>query len=387
MRTLDRQAWFPRSGPDELSIVSWNLLAERYYTGYLNPLDWKATRLPLLQQWLARYACADILCFQEVDREHALSALNETLAEHGFAGVVQDRKGFPVVNAVFFKHDRFSLSWADHRSRALLLGLVLTDGRQLGLVNVHLEAGTGQKNEEQRKAQMTSALSRMRSRKPWSVVVCGDFNAQLQPDSHLSSLLTDSGLTKVPSSGVTFAVHDYTDVLDHIWTGTALRAIAVLGSRAARLRMIEAAGLPDHEHPSDHLPVGAIFSVKQPVMSATALVAPVVEAPVSSSEDVLHEWVEILRMAGLGCQTKAQKRQQRKVEVAFLSTLHSEEALALCKWREDAVSAARAILDGAVLRACAVVRSSHVSYCSPKHEMAAFDPGGRFGKLVRWQGG
>mmetsp|Transcript_33196 Transcript_33196/g.45125 ORF Transcript_33196/g.45125 Transcript_33196/m.45125 type:complete len:388 (+) Transcript_33196:65-1228(+) len=386
MRTLDRQAWFPRSGPDELSIVSWNLLAERYYTGYLNPLDWKATRLPLLQQWLARYACADILCFQEVDREHALSALNETLAEHGFAGVVQDRKGFPVVNAVFFKHDRFSLSWADHRSRALLLGLVLTDGRQLGLVNVHLEAGTGQKNEEQRKAQMTSALSRMQSRKPWCVVACGDFNAQLQPGSHLSNLLTDNGLAKVPSSGITYSASGYTDVLDHMWTGTALCATKVLGSSAARLRTVEASGLPDHEHPSDHLPIGTIFLVKQPSVSAGALVAPMVEIPVSSTAEVRHEWVEILRMAGLGCQTKAQRKQHRKIEAAFLATLHSEEAAALCKWREDAVSSARAILDGAVSRARAAVKSIHVSTFPPKHEMKTFDPGGSLGEIIRWQG-
>merc|ERR1712190_580851 len=102
--------------------------------------------------------------------------------------------------------------------------------------------------------------------------------------------------------------------------------------------MIEATGLPDHEHPSDHLPIGAVFCIKPLGIPAGVSGTSVVEAPVtpvSSTADVLHEWIEILRMAGLGCQTKALRKQQRKLEAAFLATLDSEEAAALRKWRQD----------------------------------------------------
>merc|ERR1719387_1225028 len=161
VRMYDRNGCFPASGPGELSVCSWNLLAQCYNRYESGSLDWQTERLPALRQWLSRLSTFDVLCFQEVDRQHAERELLDLLQGPGFSAVMQARKDFPVVNATFFKHTHFRLAWEVHRSRALLLGLELPDGRTIGVVNVHLQAGAEKGDEAYRVSQLSSALRRM----------------------------------------------------------------------------------------------------------------------------------------------------------------------------------------------------------------------------------
>eukprot|EP00418_Pyrodinium_bahamense_P097889 CAMPEP_0179029468 /NCGR_PEP_ID=MMETSP0796-20121207/10071_1 /TAXON_ID=73915 /ORGANISM="Pyrodinium bahamense, Strain pbaha01" /LENGTH=336 /DNA_ID=CAMNT_0020725631 /DNA_START=239 /DNA_END=1249 /DNA_ORIENTATION=+ len=335
------------------------------------------------------------MCFQEVDRGSSLGELREALAPHGFDAVVQDRKDFPVVNATFFKRDRFVVSWVDHRSRVLLAGLMLPDGREVGIVNVHLEAGAGNASEAQRKAQLTSALRRARARKPWCIVACGDFNSTLRPASDLHTLLTESGLSKVPCTGSTLAVPGYADVLDHIWAGKQLRARAVLGSERTILRRLEAAGLPDTENPSDHLPVAAIFVVQQLDVPSGAHAPPMVEPPQETSNAIRREWLEILRLSAAGIAPpsggrKRALREQKKLEAAFLATLGAEEATGLRRWHAAAKEAANRLVAETVAAALARLQQRP---CGPaaggssqESGAKALDPGGTLWQRSRLRG-
>jgi len=403
MRSLDRLDAFPRSGQHELSLLSWNVLAEEYYKDYSQKLDWQAQRWPLLRQWLLRFTACDVLCFQEIDRARMLGPMQELMAKAGFDVVVQDRGDFPVVNAVFFQRNRLSLSWVDHRSRVLLVGLALPDGRQVGLVNVHLEAGNAPKNEEQRKAQVTSALRRVRSRNPWCVAVCGDFNSKLlKPESVMPDILAEAGLSKVPSSGFTFLVHDHVDTYDHIWAGEALRAEAVLGSDTAAFCGCEDVGLPNDQYPSDHLPVAAIFRVASnsaAVAGAEAEMAPAPPAlatPACLSVAVREEWLQIRRLAESCDSSKASRKQQKRLEAAFLATLDAEERAALCTWQAAAAHASRLAVAAAVAAACAALDASgacvarnvaEAPQCLVEGPKPPLDPGGELGRMVPWQGG
>ncbi len=92
-----------------------------------------------------------------------------------------------MVNAVFFRSDKFTLWWEEHRTRVMLLALVYQDSlgisRVLYVVNVHLEGSPYRPND--RVNQMRNALQRMQqhqldnglSPQDCSVIICGDFNS------------------------------------------------------------------------------------------------------------------------------------------------------------------------------------------------------------------
>jgi len=300
----------------------------------------------------------------------ALQEVQQLMAAHGFNALVQDRKGFAVVNATFFKASRFQLVWSDHRSRVLLCSLLLPDGRELGIANVHLEASAGARNEAQRASQLKSALRRLRSRASWCEVVCGDFNSSLQMDSPLRAQLVQADLaTAAASTGLTYAAPGYHDTLDHIWAGKAMRPVAVLGSSSQALGAIKAVGLPDAEHPSDHLPVATTFHLAP---SGRGRLPLAVEPPIEVSEALRTEWLLLLRSAPLPGAPKREVRQQRCLEVAFLEIVSSDEAAKLRAWKVAAAEAAGELLQAAVRRA-ALAAADVVAKANASQ---TFDPGG-----------
>jgi len=345
MRTSDRNSAFPESREDEISVLSWNLLAPSYDR---YGLDWQGIRLPQLKLWLRRFVACDVMCFQEVDLGESLMALREFLSAHGYTAVVQERKGFPVVTATFFKASLFRLLWSQHRSRALIIGLALADGRELCVANVHLEAGGGERNENQRKAQLTSVLKRVSG----NTIVCGDFNSDLTHGSQLHSKLVDSGLVRAPTRGFTLAqASGYADILDHIWASENLKACCVLGSSAQELDIIQATGIPNESHPSDHLPIAAMFGLKKSLTCEWHPHSlPIVQVPVEPNEEVRNEWLQICACAEVGgC--KQAVREQKQLEAAFFEVVSYEEATHLCNWRTSANKAAKHVLSEAVKRA------------------------------------
>eukprot|EP00747_Dinoflagellata_sp_TGD_P201621 gnl/TRDRNA2_/TRDRNA2_75098_c0_seq2.p1 gnl/TRDRNA2_/TRDRNA2_75098_c0~~gnl/TRDRNA2_/TRDRNA2_75098_c0_seq2.p1 ORF type:complete len:419 (+),score=40.51 gnl/TRDRNA2_/TRDRNA2_75098_c0_seq2:72-1259(+) len=350
-----------------LSVCTWNLLAPSTHETHPGSLDWESIRLPALRHWLGQLALTnDILCFQEVDVHRFASELNSFLLARGFVGVLQERKkGFPVVNATFFRANRLRLTWAVHRSSALILGFRSSEGLTLNIANVHLKAGASMAEAAQREAQLTSILSWLGAKPSSASVVCGDFNSNLAGDDPLHEALVRGGLRRARSAGgPTIAVSGYTDVLDHIWCSNCLRPSAeVLG-------VITAAGLPDIEHPSDHLPVVGTLDIRTrpPKAVAEASLLPLMPATDDGDgfvpdENVWQTWLAILWQAGPGTTNSTSRsirraaaaavREQREFEDAFLATLGLREATLLRNWRDWAHNTAATTVANVVERACA----------------------------------
>lgn len=352
MQTFSRYEDFPGGGPGELSVLSWNLLAPCHHESEC--CDNGGVRLQLsarkqmMWQWLLRFVRCDVLCFQEVDVEHCLDELREVLEPHGFDGIVQMRRNVQSVNATFFKRERFWPAWVDHRSRVLLVGLGLPDGRVLAVANVHLQSMMAKDWESQQKAQLAKAMRRAAAQKPWCMIVCGDFNHELQQGSQLGSLLDEYDLHKAPSSGHTCIVGANRGRLDHILHGSGLHPTATLGSHAENVRRIGGASLPDANHPSDHLPVAAVFALDAVEAAATAQALHVPRVPVELDEAVRIEWLAIMD-AG----TDSTSREQRKAETAFFARVGARAAPALKQWRSATASLAQLLVARAVSKALA----------------------------------
>jgi len=278
-----------------LHIVSYNVLASAYAPPDRfphTPSDvWGPSRRAAIAEQIQRWVAhqVDVLCLQEVEKEH-FAELVQMLSSDGFTGVLQQRprcekKPPAVMNATFYRHDRWEMHWAVHRSRSLVLGL---ESRGLGrlspatatssvwaVANVHLIA---QGTDDMREQQLTSTLRYLRAHAPDAVVVCGDFNAR--PGSSLDSVLTRESMCNAYSTRRDDDVLDATWIepgcfatLDHLWHSSYFMATHVLNllarddrhHHAATLRshVQEGGGLPCHGAPSDHLPIGAILRPRQ----------------------------------------------------------------------------------------------------------------------------
>jgi endonuclease/exonuclease/phosphatase family metal-dependent hydrolase len=344
MKTCDRGDIYPNSEENEISVFSWNLLAPTYDR---SGLDWETVRLPALREWLIRFVACDVMCFQEVDVNYALADIVEILGNHGFTAVVQERKGHPVVNATFFNSSRLKVMWTQHRSRALLVNFLSMTGREVCIGNVHLEAGSGNQNESQRRTQLTSAVKRICG-SPISII-CGDFNSSIGTGSPIKEHLVEAGFVRAPTRGITWAMGGYGDMFDHIWVSESLAPVRILNSSSSSLSRIRVSGLPNTTHPSDHLPVAATFRFALQSRQHNHA-TPSLEVPQSLAADITEEWLEILRI-GSFCSGKNSIREQKKLKASFLSTISEEDAVKLRDWQKVATVAAQALVRGAVQQA------------------------------------
>ena len=279
----------------QLHIVSYNVLASAYASPERfphTPSDvWGASRRTAIaeqiQRWVAQHV--DVLCLQEVEKEHFVEIVQMLSSPRGFAGVLQQRprcekKPHLVMNATFYRHDRWEMRWAVHRSRSLVLGLEprrqsQSQSRQCvwAVANVHLIA---QGTDAMREQQLTSTLRHLHAHAPDAVVVCGDFNAR--PGSGLDAVLTRESMCNAYSGTrregdvlhATCIEPGCFAALDHLWHSSHLMATHVLNllardsdrdsdsscdHAALRSHVQEGGGLPCHGAPSDHLPIGAIL--------------------------------------------------------------------------------------------------------------------------------
>jgi hypothetical protein len=267
--------------------------------------------------------------------------------------IVQDRKGFPLVNAIFYKSARFQQIWVENRSRTLLCSLLMDDGKELALANVHLDTCYGAVDDKQRTSQLSSALTRLATRRCSFQIVCGDFNDEVATGSSLRVMLENHGLSQVASTGPTFATKNGSKptTLDQIWSCEALRPCQVLSSSSVDMCAIKQSGLPTSLYPSDHLPVAAIFRINETCLHVS------IDPPVQVHEAVRHAWLQVLRMAPVSCfsaDTKAAKREQRRAESAFLDSC-PEHAEDLRAWRAATCSAAEVLVKSVALKSVSAV--------------------------------
>ncbi|KAI3433865.1 hypothetical protein D9Q98_003668 [Chlorella vulgaris] len=322
------------SMPDEISLVSYNVLCQRYansrrfphvYAQYLEA----SYRLERIKQELAAFG-ADIIALQEVTID-SWPELREFMAARGYAAVVQMRaaaSGNDFMLALFYRSSKLQLAWTEERSRALLVALQVTaagpaHGQMLWLANVHLEASPYRPND--RVSQLRSALQRLESHigsseaaEASDVIICGDFNS-LEQDSpcwllrqgRLERNHTDACCPQVPTTKVSiahpFALHEAYDaagyhlpfthkvgqqhaVLDYVWSSRHMRVAAVMRPLQQEHRaMVDSSFLPNRVHPSDHLPIGAVLKltctagVEEELQAAVAAAAPATKVAVAQA--------------------------------------------------------------------------------------------------------
>jgi hypothetical protein len=322
-----------------------------------------------------------------------LDTLHAMLAPLGFTGV-QTPGRETLVNAIFFRVERLTLLWMDSRSRVLLAGFALHDGRTVGIANVHLEAGQGpqQRAEEQRQAQLASALARMRARRPFASIVCGDFNSSLTGGTPLHKLLIGSGLLRARLDDFTLMVSGFAATIDHIWSDSVLQPNCVWRYPGAPSRLL----LPDAKHPSDHLPISANVVVETfcAHMLRVLELQPRLSKQSFLDEASCHVWTQVLRtrdpLSGHpGSSGKRAAHEQRHLEATFLGGFGVEDTEFLRTWHSWASGVAVAVVARAVAFAAANVFPGSVrtspGVCSEQKREAAIPP--ERGKIHQLLGG
>ena len=285
-------------------------------------LDWKSRQAKIVSR-LAEID-ADVICLQEVEVALWVELRRRLTKFGYDGIIQEISRGHPVANAVCVRKSILSIDRAESRSRALLTVLRACDepgagqratrsaaARQLEsvpplpsplyLANVHLEAGA--EKGATRLAQMSSLLRRVELQRAMDVadaqgrktvlspdcdttgaalVIAGDFNSDRSSELHsflatgtppgadhthkrasarrLLLPLRDAYLgTPAPWGPPLRSSYRNGRLLDFVWTSPAVEVLRTMPT-------CELSGsnrphqLPSAEHPSDHLPIGALLS-------------------------------------------------------------------------------------------------------------------------------
>eukprot|EP00756_Hemistasia_phaeocysticola_P049455 Hpha_TRINITY_DN23932_c0_g1::TRINITY_DN23932_c0_g1_i1::g.137726::m.137726 len=281
-----------RRGGDLLSVVSYNLLAPRWGTPERYPapegrghLSWDVRGPRILEE--IRGLRPDVLCLQEVEeRVHVWLAAE--LECEGYKPVAKFKHGdLPSTDIFFWAGEGLRLGWAERRSKSTLASFSLPHGGTVGVACVHLE---GHPRESQARCdQMRGVLRQLRRRAPLdSVIICGDFNATAGSAVHALLAFGSLPAEGWPDAGQLILPHEddsrgarvelmdsYAEQqevvsfcgrpgngvrVDYLWASARLKVEGVLPTSeglADTLSILE--GLPNGEHPSDHLPIGALY--------------------------------------------------------------------------------------------------------------------------------
>lgn len=271
-------------------------------------LPW-SYREPRILERLAAYD-PDVIFLQEMQ----LDVWDSFLAKlPGFTGLLQERKNadFPV-NAVLIRNEWGQVLRTESRSRALIVVVQTTlSDKPLYLANVHLQAGF--QEDETRYFQIRSLMKRLEhhqqefgssssnngdgdddnddeSSKSEALIMAGDFNMVNNNDDVIYDLLTVGHLPDdveedlvadtlpqpllpllplrdayrhcPPVVGPVLMTHRGGSVLDYIWLSDAVHIEETWQSHPAAAVSLRRTW-PSHTQPSDHLPVGAVLSLKK----------------------------------------------------------------------------------------------------------------------------
>jgi mRNA deadenylase 3'-5' endonuclease subunit Ccr4 len=139
----------PKSGPNRVSIISYNILADVFAQSTLLPiysqycpqecLAWEY-RVRTLREQFSQFN-ADIFCLQEVSLPNWEEDFGKFFSELGYCSLVQDDKNrsdtHTTGNAIVYRQAAFSPSVVESRSRAIIAGLRRLEVRPLSGASQH----------------------------------------------------------------------------------------------------------------------------------------------------------------------------------------------------------------------------------------------------------
>ena len=192
--------------------------------------------------------------------------------------------------ANFYRRDKFEYKWQEHRSRLMVLGMQLSCGQQLALVDVHLQKGNTECDATVRANQIDNMFYYVNQRSNYSrhsngwranqrtgICMVGDFNTGAE--STLCSVIREewrgrtlasayehpSAAATTPVVEATFAAAGRRYLIDQVWYEPSmlqLKGVLQPLTQNERVHLEDLRnGLPNMHIPSDHIPVGAAFEV------------------------------------------------------------------------------------------------------------------------------
>ena len=295
-----REGWMTYSEQNkdtsqQISIVSWNILSDTWWRKQKSEGDFEHTeteqgdwsfRRRRILEWIEQLN-PDVLTLQEFDYEKFELDLHPELAKLGYAGKIQTPKKKadkqPCGNATFWKDEKLHFRKENSTSRTQCVVLSnQDDGKQLCVINVHLESSQSQLGADRRARQLNSALSYAAAEAPTAaIIIGGDFNTG--KSSNLLHALRDhewhghslSSVYEHPDTYETFPVRHATFMvpghhycIDHILYGhddVKLECALDAFREEEREEQVRSkgtdAGFPSELCPSDHIPIGAMFEL------------------------------------------------------------------------------------------------------------------------------
>lgn len=229
------------------SILSWNILAQRYTKN--TSLVWK-NRLEVILSLLSR-TDTNIILLQEVELETFEADFEPLFEKYNYTRHVQNKKrNNPIGNAILWKKDWAVCSNNYSKTRSLHVKLdILEEKQQIFVSNVHLSAGLGSKSKERSK-ELSSCLSLYEEED--NIILGGDFNDDFSSDDGIVTLLEDKFSS--PVTAVTCAVGERGFNFDHILVSGKLNI-----KRTPLFIDMFNVKLPSITIPSDHIPIVSII--------------------------------------------------------------------------------------------------------------------------------
>uniref|UniRef100_A0A7S4LMD2 Endonuclease/exonuclease/phosphatase domain-containing protein n=1 Tax=Eutreptiella gymnastica TaxID=73025 RepID=A0A7S4LMD2_9EUGL len=297
-----REPPLPTAAGGQISVLSYNLLAPCYVRVHGQPwnayahcqdqwLEWKGRQDKLASEIIALNA--DVVCLQEVVYEERavdwrLPKWMEPLYAAGYVGVTQksalkdwDRqaernkrvlgKRLATGLAILYREQRFQLDDEITGNRSLSIFLSETnaeDPQTYAVMTCHLEGN--QEYTEKQRMQFLSLVKKVPPSFRGHVIVCGDFNNECLPGSSLMECIETQKFVKLQEvpTGPSWAEPGSALRLDHVLHSDRLEPCAVYDKMHDEVLQT---GLPNATCPSDHLPVGAVFSIKKRARSPDLL--------------------------------------------------------------------------------------------------------------------
>jgi len=282
----------------KLSVVSWNLLSDTWYRKeraeeYPHTSEEQGAweyRLPRMIEWFQSLN-ADVITLQEVDYS-LFDTLEASMKEIGYHGLIQQQKKKarnkqPCGNATFWKSFLIlESSAAFSRSLATVLKYKQDSNMSICVINVHLEASQSHEGADRRARQLKSPLewaSRL-EKGNLPLVVSGDCNTG--GDSALFTIVRNyqwhghdlasayehpCAENSMPTSHGTFCEPGHNYIIDHLWYSHDLLQLEHILDPLTKTErdIVSREGLPNETCPSDHIPIGAVFTVvDQPVQES-----------------------------------------------------------------------------------------------------------------------